>query len=218
MMKMDREGLIDTIKGYLYHVREANDCLIVYQSICKAVSNRTDEVNLSPGFFNITLSACINAYLLELAKLFDASKNRGERTFRKLLHIIEQNASLFPVEIHSEFVLDDGKVEQIIEPFSVFAEIEKANCLIYSMHKEIDNLLGRRDRGIAHNDVRYFIDSKKIENDYPITFKGAKQLLSGVESFCNHMLEALCNETVICFSENADDLDCLLRNVSIRNQ
>ncbi len=212
--KLDRNELKDIIKGYLNHIRDANDFLIAYKSICKSASDYNDELNLSPGFFNIALIACLNSFVLELAKLYD-NRHEDEKTFFKLLGIIGGNSKLFPCSIQIEYLLDKNTIFRDEEKFDVLAEVAKAKSFIDENQSIIEYLKGRRDGCLAHNDKHYFLDTKKIMEDYPITFQEARTLLEYADKFCNRMLVALCNESVICRSENSDDLCNLLCKVQL---
>jgi len=106
----------------------AHDYYSIYESMYNAFKTRSEEMNISPGFFNVTKMAIRQALCIETSKIFDTD----ERTY-SLHNIMNLCSKHFP-ETRSDIEILYKK------------EIE--------IEKHINNIKNARNKYFAHNDKR----------------------------------------------------------------
>ncbi|MBR6500826.1 MAG: hypothetical protein IKT25_04860 [Firmicutes bacterium] len=144
---MDKEQLIEELEAYLNHIIFAEDCLVCYKSILNGSKNYNKQINLSPGFFGVSMNALSKCLFVELAKLFVGS-SRTERTMQKLINIVKANQNLFPKT--KEEKRQDGNI--VIEKINVEEDLQEAESQLIRLKPIIQNLQKRRNKFLAHND------------------------------------------------------------------
>ena len=117
-----KEEIITEIKAYLSHVLRANDCLTVYKSICDATKEYETEINIAPGFFQITMDAVVYEFLMELSRLYVGSKD-DEMTIEKLIRIVKANQGLFSDSYEVDYQTESGELIAEKYSFNVKGEI-----------------------------------------------------------------------------------------------
>lgn len=208
---MDREQLIGELEAYLRHIIFASDCLVSYKSILDGSSKYNDQINISPGFFSVSMNALSKCLCIELAKLFVGSGS--EKTIQKLIGIVRANQDLFPKEKKIPYYWADNPhrppmIER--EKINIKADLQTAEEQLAKLEPIIRRLKSRRNQFLAHNDPKYFDGSKNPSWDFPISISDVQALIYFSAGFCNKLLSHLDDRIMAYQSSNSNDLEQLL--------
>ena len=78
-----------------------------------------------------------------------------------------------------------------------------------------ERLKGIRDASIAHNDKKYFFESDKLYQEFPLTYGEIEDLISAAEAICNLFYSALTGAAMASRPSNIDDIQGLLESAYI---
>lgn len=92
--KMDKEKLIKLAKELQQGVFDANAYFLIMKQYKENRLEYSQEMQLSPAFYNIVYQALQKACFMEIAKLYDKSRNAISVGF--LIELCQENAFLFP--------------------------------------------------------------------------------------------------------------------------
>ena len=207
---MTKERMIKEIKAYLIRIVWINDYLTVYKSVSDASVEYNNEINMAPAFFQISLDAIRYSFCMELAKLYGKSENEG--TIKGLIKLIRNNKNLFPTEVKEGCYWFEGDLGNPVDikSIDIAEELSKYEKDLEELESIVQKVRGRRNRCLAHNDKKYFINPEQVARDFPLNFDEATRLVNFGEDFCNNMLAYLSDQRMYCKSSNANDLNNLL--------
>lgn len=143
-MKTDLQNKLDALYA---HYMYAHDLIAVYEHIGEL---NADNKKTAGNFFCIVESACVDAFMMEFARLYD---NHGSCTIPSILKKCKDDSSLFynPNEVKN-------KVCDYLEIMKQDVDIANA----------INTIKLRRDKMLAHNDQAYFINPSKDTTCLPM--------------------------------------------------
>ena len=111
-----------------------------------------DEISKKNPLFIYINNSLWSSVFITFSKLLD-----GNRSKRNIIHFVD----FCEKHINEILLLNGNTLSQEI--------INKHKNLIQQNQNAIKNICARRDKYFAHNDPAYFLDSEKIEDDFPIT-------------------------------------------------
>lgn len=206
--------MIAELEAYLKHIEFAQDCFIAYKSILDSLNPYNEQINLSPGFFTITMNSLSKCLCIELAKLYIGSGQ--EKTIRKLLNQVSSNRHIFPKEIKTEFVWADDpsrEPDAQIDKININSDIEIAQAQLEQFEPIIVRLKSRRDKYLAHNDPEFFDGKVNPAWTFPVAMCDVHALIHFAGNLCNKLLSYLDRRVIAYQSQNADDLTNLLNKL-----
>ena len=213
-----KDELIKEIKHIKSTIRMANDYLEVWRSIKRATKEDgfEKEINIAPGFFNITTNALISSLFIEISKLFDKSGNKA-CSIPQLLNSCAQSLPSMQFEAETYLTKDymgqqSHRVfrtgEQIKEKFQEDIKLWKEEKK--SLDSVIENIRTQRHGYYAHIDRCYMESVELLMKEAPISFsdiekivKYANKVYSGIEVYLTK------SQTMLC-AWNSGDLSRLL--------
>lgn len=104
----------------------------------------------APNFFRVVESACIDAMMMEFARLYDDDKNA--KTIPSLLDKCMNNATLFTNKKEIENKINEYKLKMKDDDY---------------IPKAISTIKLRRDKIFAHNDRKFFVNPEKDDSYLP---------------------------------------------------
>lgn len=190
---MNKEKMFEEIEAYFQHINYAYNTGVAYFALR---DNTVIEniANKAPGFFTMAQYALSKTLFIELAKMFCGSGE--ERTFRKLINMVEGNCHLFT------------------SPKTIKKLCEEARDLLDNTYSQtIARIKSRRDKDLTHNDPEYFSGKRNpaVENDIPP--KEAENLCKLVAEFCNILLQYLDSSKTVVLTGGANDIRDLLKEM-----
>lgn len=195
---LTRDEMVKNLEGYLKRIRSAYSYFDAYYAIYVASCNNIEKVNLAPGFFHVAEYSLYNSTLLELAKLFGTSRKFSEeRTLWSLMGQVKANQQLFPPE---------AKISELLV---------RTETQLHEMDRDVQNLKGKRDKYLAHNDPISFEEGFDHSTYFPISIEEIVDLIAFAESLCMTLFSYLDKSPVCCRITNAGDLDGLMQWVSV---
>lgn len=211
---MTKNEMIAEVRAYLEHVSFACDCFVAYRSILMSIETYNKQINFAPGFFTLakhTLSKCM---CVELAKLYVGSGK--EKTVRNLINQVKANYNLFSKKYEINYETSDdiccGSKREVIK-FNIRGIIDDAERTLDEMQPVIKQLRGRRDQYLAHNDPQFFYGEVNPALEFPFTMDDAEKMIQFCGEFCNKLLLNLEGRAICYKTQNADDLQSLLRRL-----
>lgn len=107
----NKKRLTELSENFFEKARDANCYFDITEQFVKNKNERSDEMSLSSAFYTYTENATIVAVIMELAKLYDTSKQ--SINIKKFLDICSENRNMFPKYKESSFV--DSETNEIIK-------------------------------------------------------------------------------------------------------
>ena len=211
---MTKEEMIHELDAYINHIIFASDCLAAYTSILDSCRKHNTEINLACGFFTITKYSLSKCLCIELSKLFVGSGD--EKNMFKLINNVRSNQQLFPKQLKTTYqYADDPNCPEdvLVEAIDLENDIAQAEIQLARLKPIIDNLKGRRDKFLVHNDPEYFDGTCNPVWDFPLSMSDVQALIDFSAEFCNMLLSYLTGRVVFCQSTNAGDLEILLQKI-----
>ena len=207
MDNVEKENLIKEVKKFLSEITFINDQLSVYLDISASVDDPDclDKLNQAPAFFTITILALRSNIIMGVARLFDADPEA--KTIKKLIARSKSNKKYFSSELKTGFIYEDdqekGEVNIIkVDIDKMLNELDnELGCILAS--PSIENIKVSRDKIIAHNDKKYFLNKESVPK---IPVEDIKRLTEFAEKSCNSLLKHLNGEVVATKSSNVNDL------------
>ena len=152
----EKNKIIEFSDQLFSEVFHANNKLSLYMSTHNKFVDFKELANVSPSFFVLIMNSLEKDIIISTAKLFD--NGRGSYgTMYKFLNLIEANVDLFGEEKRQ--ILKTAIPNQRKELFEENEQILK-------------NLKSWRDKGYAHPDKKYFLDSNlpNLADDSPLVY------------------------------------------------
>lgn len=169
------------------------DHYLYLRDIMAVSKHMGDSSNLakekSPNFFRIVESACIDAMMMEFARLYDDDKSA--KTIPSLLDKCMNNVTLFT---------NKKKIENNINEYK--RKIKDDDYI----PKAISTIKLRRDKIFAHNDRKFFVNPEK-DNSYLPTYQlwFLRDFTGEVIHFLMDELESKVTKTTI-YDKDLDEL------------
>lgn len=192
---MNKEKMFEEIEAYFQHINYAYNTGVAYFAL---IDDAVVEniANKAPGFFTMAQYALSKTLLIELAKMFCGTKEKKERTFRKLTNMVEGNCHLFT------------------SPKAIKRLCEEAKDLLDNTYSQtIARIKSRRDKDLTHNDPEYFSGKRNPAAENYISPEEAENLCKLVAEFCNILLQYLDSSKTVVLTGGANDIRDLLKEM-----
>ena len=211
MNNLEKENLIIEIERFLSEITIINDQLSVYLDIYACIEDPDCllKLNQAPAFFTITILALRSNIIMGVARLFDADPEA--KTIKKLIARSKSNKKFFMHELKTGFIYEDDQEKCEVNIIKVdidkmLNELDKElGCILAS--PSIESIKVSRDKIIAHNDKKYFLDKESVPK---IPVEDIKRLTEFAEKACNALLKHLNGEVIATKSSNVNDLNRLI--------
>lgn len=181
----------------------------LYKRLYERKSDRLDEMNTAPAFFQITVDALFTAIVLWTDKLFG---ERSERGFAHFLTFIEHHLSVFHVsELKRRRNYPDGHWMLNRSPIALKTIQDDRKEI-----RDVESLTSfklRRDKFNAHFDKDYFFDRHKLANEAPIKWADLDKLLKLMSDILNRYSVAYDGCSYSITPINVNDVDHLLNKL-----
>lgn len=189
----DLEAVEEKYEDYFYALRnEMQDALVhlKFYDLMQELSNDYQvELHKVWNFWEYTIDAHRDAAILYLSKMVEERKNqRNSITMWKFLDFIENNLGLFDREIclkrcRSKYGYDDiaRKNHKKLTP----ADVNSDRKSLEEYRKVIDNVIGWRDKKVAHNDRRFSFSNRRVSKEYPISSKQLTEIMGQLKKIFN---------------------------------
>jgi len=192
---MDKEKMFEEIEAYFQHINYAYNTGVAYfalidDAIVENIANK------APGFFTMAQDAFSKTLFVELAKMFCRTKEKKEKTFRKLINIVEGNCHLFTSPKTIKELCDEAK-----------------NLLDNTYNQTIVKIKKRRNEDLVHNDPKFFSGKRNPAVENYISPKEAEQLCILVAKFCEILLQYLDSDKKVTLVGGANDIRDLLKEM-----
>lgn len=184
---MDRESLKNEIESYIYFYYGIKKSFDIYKYIKQNSEIYPKETKQIAFFLKPILVSLLNSILLDMSKILDS---RNQKNVNKLIEKCIANVKLF--------CNNPNDIKEKNEKLKLFKEIkeelEKNNLVI-------ENLNIYRDVYLAHTDKDYFMDAKKLFEEYKTTYEDIERVLKLIVDSLNKILYSLC-ETTYAFNDD----------------
>ena len=178
----------------------------LYRRINEKRTDRLDEINIAPSFFQVTLDALFSAIILWVYKLLGS---RSERGFINFLSFVENNRKILEIpELQRRKEYPDGHWMLDREPIT-YQTIENHRKQIAEL-ESLPHFKLRRDKFHAHFDKKYFFDRGKIGNDAPLKWSDLEAVIEVMGDILNHYSAAYDGNVYQLEPFNINDIDHLL--------
>ena len=135
--------------------------------------------------------AIISTLMLNLCKMFQKNNpkypEKDVHSIDELINLCEKHKDEFPSIIRRPI----ENSQYIDYPFDIQYEMEQARKKRKSLNKIIRNLNSRRNKILAHNDYIYFLNKKKVSEDYPVKWGETEELIKFCGQFLNRIFFGL---------------------------
>lgn len=136
----------------------------LYHHLHERMTDRLNEINISPTFFQVTIDALFTAIVLCIDKLFG---KRSERGFVDFLSFVENNRTIFSIDElkrRKSYPNDHWMLNR--QPITI-QRIENDRIKIQQI-ESLSSFKLRRDKSHDHFDNEYFLDRSKLGGDIPM--------------------------------------------------
>ena len=184
---MEKEILKNEIENYLQYYYGIKKCFDIYKYIKENAEVYPSETQQIAFFLKPILSSLLNSTLLDISKIVDC---RNQKNLNNLIDRCIANV------VH--FCNNPNSVNEKQKKLKLFREIKdklEKNSLV------IKNLNTYRDVYLAHTDKKYFMNSKKMFEEYKTTYEDIEIILNVIVDSLNKILYSLC-ETTYAFNDN----------------
>jgi len=183
---MNMESAEKTFEEYREYLKSEVVRLVSYIKLYRRINekrtDRLDEINIAPSFFQVTLDALFSAIILWVDKLLGS---RSERGFFNFLSFIENNRKLFEIsELQRRKEYPDGHWMLDREPIT-YQTVETHRKQIAEL-ESLPHFKLRRDKFHAHFDKEYFFDRGKLGNDAPLKWSDLEAVIEVMGDILNH--------------------------------
>jgi hypothetical protein len=175
-------ALLDGMHNALVHLK-------FYDLMQKSRSDYQSELNEVRTFWDFTIDAHRDAAILCLSKMLEERKSRDDSvTVWKFLGFIENNLALFDRKLclkrcRSKYGYDDIAREN--HKKLTLADINSDRRNLEEYRKVINNVLGWRDKKVAHNDKRFSFGNMRVSEKYPISFEQLTDITEQLKKIFN---------------------------------
>jgi hypothetical protein len=178
---------------YFYALRdEMHNALVhlkFYDLMQGARNDYQVELNEIWTFWGFTIDAHRDATILALSKMLEQRKKRNDSiTIWKFLDFIENNLELFDREIYlkrcrSKYGYDDiaRKIHKKLTPVNINSDRKR----LEEYRRIIDNVMGWRDKKVAHNDSEFYFGNRRVSEEYPISSKQLAEIVEQLKKIFN---------------------------------
>ena len=185
---MDKEILQNEIENYIhyyyYGIKKSFD---IYKYIKENSEIYPKETQQIAFFLKPILISLLNSTLLDTSKILDC---RNQKNVNKLIERCISNAKLF--------CNDPNSIKEKNEKLKLFKDIKEE---LENNNAVIEKLNTYRDVYLAHTDKDYFMDSKKLFEEYKTTYEDIERVLKLIVDSLNKLLYSLC-ETTYAFNDD----------------
>ncbi|MCE5344322.1 MAG: hypothetical protein LLF96_12175 [Eubacteriales bacterium] len=196
---MNNESITTIMETILDHVIYAHDCFIAYFSIYDELQKNDKVINLSPGFFTITMCSLAQTMNMTLARLYcDIGSN--DVCIKTLIRSCKSYASEKPNDLCS------NQINDLVNQFD--------NDLI-SLTISIEKLKKRRNKVYAHNDYASIINPEKNQAILPLDKEEISRLLILIGDFTSKLNNIIVSKIVMPYSKNSNDLEILFQHIRL---
>lgn len=177
-----------------------NSMFGLYNYLYEKRNSKSDEINISPAFFSLTMEALLNYSVLSLARLY--KKNDGGITINKFLDFIEMNQKIFYNE--------DGSKKNKYSNNNIVKVIISDKKVVLESQDKIKKLIITRDKVLAHNDPLYYLTREDIWKSQSLKKEDIQELIYIAADIINHYLVEYCGEYRSIILDNLYDVDKVL--------
>lgn len=209
------------MEGLARDIVNANIHFRMYQNLNNSISDYCSELNQSPTFWNLAMSAQIDAALLRLCRAYDS--HSSSLSLPRLLVTINQNSDIFETPNFKERLKDNPFVESLASDDRV--PDKNALAADIKLASETDYLVSRlhkwRNNIGAHRNPKETITPNSMAGD-PLEFAEIEELLARAIHILNRYSSLF---KALSYSSNmigSDDyiyvLGCVRRDIETRKQ
>jgi hypothetical protein len=182
------------------------DYVHLYRKLQERQADRSDEMNVAPAFFQLTIGALFSAIVLWVDKLCDEKSERG---FFNFLTFIEYHREMLSIsKLQRRRGYPDGHWVLDREPITI--ETINEDRLRLRGLPCLEPFKLRRDKVYAHFDKDYFFDRERISKDAPITWDEIDKALETMSELINRYSSAYDGRLFYLKALNIGDVDYLL--------
>lgn len=184
---MDKESLQNEIENYIHYYYGIKKWFDIYKYIKENSEIYSKETQQIAFFLKPILISLLNSTLLDMSKILDS---RNDKNVIKLIERCIANLKLF--------CNDPNDIKERNEKLKLFKEIKKE---LKGNNEVIEKLNTYRDVYLAHTDKDYFMDAKKLFEEYKTTYEDIERVLKLIVESLNKLLYSLC-ETTYAFNDD----------------
>lgn len=193
---MDRECLKNEIESYIHYYYGIKKSFDIYKYIKQNSEIYPKETEQISFFLQPILVSLLNSTLLDMSKILDS---RNQKNVNKLMEKCIANIKLF--------CDDSNDVREKNEKLKLFKKIKQeleTNKLV------IEKLNIYRDVYLAHTDKDYFMNAKKLFEEYKTTYEDIEKILKTIIDALNKILYSLCETTYVFNDEYKNNYKYIL--------
>lgn len=184
---MDKESLQNEIENYIHYYYSIKKSFDIYKYIKENSEIYSKETQQIAFFLEAVLGSLLNSTLIDMSKILDC---RNQKNVNKLIERCIANVKLF-CNIPNNIKEKDEKLELFRE---IKEKLENNNAVI-------EKLNTYRDVYLAHTDKDYFMNPKKLFEEYKTTYEDIEIVLKLIVDSLNKILYSLC-ETTYAFNDD----------------
>ena len=209
------------MKGLAQDIVDANVHYQLHKNLNNAISEYVTELNQSAAFWNLAISAQVDATLLRLCRAYDS--HTASLSLPRLLATIEANLHIFDTPKFKERLKDNPFVESLASDCRMpnKNELDADIALASSADPLVSRLLAWRNNIGAHRNPKETLSPNSVVVD-PLDFTGVEVLLERAASILNKysmLFKALGYSTTMV---GADDykyvLGCIRKDLEAKDR
>lgn len=193
---MNKEALEKEIENYIRYYYGIKKSFDLYKYIKENSVIYPKETQQIAYFLKPILVSLLNSTLLDISKILDC---RNEKNINKLIETCIANVKLF--------CNNSDNIKEKNEKLKLFKELKEE---IEKNTSVIENLKTYRDVHLAHTDKKYFMDSKKLFEEYKTTYEDIENVLNLIIKSLNKLLSCLCQTTYAFDTQYKDSYKYIL--------
>ena len=193
-----REHLKDEIVRFISYFE-------LYRTLHDRKSDRINEINIAPAFFQITMDSLYSVIIICTDKLLSSKSERGLWNF---LSFIENNRKILDVaELKRRRGFPDNHWMLDRDPIT-FQTIEKDRESILNL-ESLESVKLRRDKFHAHFDKEYFFNREKLGKDAPLTWPDFDKIFDLMKGILNKYSASYDGNTYHLIPFNVSDVELI---------
>lgn len=193
---MNKETLQKEIENYIHYYYGIKKSFDLYKYIKENSEIYPKETQQIAYFLKPILVSLLNSTLLDMSKILDC---RNQKNINKLIETCITNVKLF--------CNNPDNIKEKNEKLRLFKELKEE---IGKNTSVIENLKTYRDVHLAHTDKKYFMDSKKLFEEYRTTYEDIEKVLNLIINSLNKLLSCLCQTTYAFDTQYKDSYKYIL--------
>ena len=208
---MEKTDVEKQFEQYPEFLRQEGGRLASYVSLYRRLhelrSERLDEMNIAPAFFQTVLDALFSVIVLWVQNMFSQKSERGLANF---LAFCENNRGIFDIkELQRRKNYPDGHwMLKNREPVTL-QTIQKDRERISTL-ESLPSFKLRRDKYHAHFDKEYFFDRDKLLEEAPLKWADLTQVVEVMNEILNDYSADYDGNRYVLEPINVTDVDYLL--------